>query len=63
MILEDTIIYSPYQFVGETNNTFSPIPVIDLKGMFHFEHINLKSKPNNGHGNELGMFIWDFRLR
>jgi len=36
MILEDTIIYSPYQFVGETNNTFSPILVIDLKGMFHF---------------------------
>jgi hypothetical protein len=30
----------------------SPLPVAHLKSLFHFEHINFKSRLNNGHGNE-----------
>ncbi len=30
----------------------SPLPITHLKGMFYFEHINFKSKLDNGHGNE-----------
>jgi len=33
-----------------------PLLVTHLKGLLHFEHINFKSRPNNGHGNELAQW-------
>jgi hypothetical protein len=33
-----------------------PLLVTHLKGLLHFEHINFKSKPDSGHGNELAQW-------
>jgi hypothetical protein len=32
-----------------------------LKGLLHFENINFKNRPDNGHGNELAQ--WNVHMR